>query len=108
MRDWEGEELRANREIHDFGWALKLLKLGKPVRRKGWNGKGLWLKLQVPDEHSKMTLPYVYMEYPRWSQNVATGEVIAGSYLYPEGCRVPWLASVTDMLAEDWELSEEF
>lgn len=40
------------------------------------------LKLQVPDEHSKMTLPYVYME-------TATN-------------RVPWVCSQADLLAEDW------
>jgi hypothetical protein len=50
----------------------------------------MWLKLQVPDERSKMTLPYIYIEYP------------VGHPAYPEGARVPWLASQTDMLAEDW------
>jgi hypothetical protein len=49
----------------DFGEALKLLKQGKKVAREGWNGKGLWLELQKPDEYSKMTLPYVYLNYPK-------------------------------------------
>jgi Protein of unknown function (DUF2829) len=76
----------------NFGWALNELKSGGIVCRRGWNGKGMWLRLQVPDEHSKMTLPYIYIEYP------------ATSAAYPGGSRVPWLASQTDMLAEDWEL----
>lgn len=67
---------------------------GHTLRRKGWNGKGMWLKLQVPDKHSKMTLPYIYIEYPE------------GHPAYPEGSRVPWLASQTDILAKDWELVE--
>lgn len=79
----------------DFGDAIRALKAGKKVSRTGWNGKGMWLKLQVPDEHSKMTLPYVYMEYP------------AGHVAYPSGSRVPWLASQTDLLAEDWEVLPE-
>lgn len=80
-------------EQFDFGIALWALKEGKKVTRKGWNGKGLWLELQRPDEHSKMTLPYVYLNYPKCDT-------------YPNGARVPWLASQTDMLSEDWILKE--
>lgn len=67
----------------DFGHALMRLREGAKVARSGWNGKGMWLELQTPDEHSKMTLPYIYMK-------TACGNL------------VPWLASQTDMLAEDW------
>lgn len=76
----------------DFGTALKELKAGKRVVRLGWNGKGMWLEMQRPDANSKMTLPYIYIEYP------------VGHVAYPDGCRVPWLASQTDLLAEDWIL----
>ena len=75
----------------DFGKALNVLKAGGKVARTGWNGKGMWLELQRPDAHSKMTLPYVYLNYPADAQNTP-------------GARVPWLASQTDMLAEDWEV----
>ena len=74
----------------NFGQALQALKDGERVARSGWNGKGMWLNLQRPDEHSKMTLPYIYIEYPE------------GHPAYPDGCRVPWLASQTDLLAADW------
>ena len=67
----------------DFGDAVRALKAGKRVSRAGWNGKGMWLALQVPDEHSKMGLPYIYMS------------TVSGKF-------VPWLASQTDVLAEDW------
>ena len=67
----------------DFGGALVNLKAGKQVARKGWNGKGLWLQLQHPDTFSKMTLPYIFMKTV-------------------DDQRVPWLASQTDMLCEDW------
>lgn len=73
----------------NFGDALHYLKFGKKVARTGWNGKGLWLELQTPDAHSKMTLPYIFMSYPADAQNTP-------------GARVPWLASQTDMLANDW------
>lgn len=74
----------------EIGEALDVLRAGGKVRRIGWNGAGLWLELQTPDEHSKMTLPYLYLNYP------------VGSAAYPNGARVPWLASQTDILAEDW------
>ena len=77
----------------DFGRALDALREGLKVQRSGWNGKGMWLKLQTPDENSKMTLPYIYIEYP------------VGHVAYPNGSRVPWLASQTDTLATDWEVA---
>lgn len=72
----------------DFGTALSMLKQGARVARFGWNGKGMWIALQVPDAHSKMTLPYIYI-------STVTGRL------------VPWLASQTDLLAEDWMLIEQ-
>lgn len=76
-----------------FGDAIHFLKAGKRVARHGWNGKGMWLEMQRPDEHSKMTLPYLYLSYPNDSVNTP-------------GARVPWLASQTDMLTEDWVVLE--
>lgn len=68
-----------------FGQAIEALKAGEHVSRPGWNGKGMWLALQVPDANSKMSLPYIYMK-------------TADNKL------VPWLASQTDVLAEDWQV----
>jgi hypothetical protein len=76
----------------DFGWALRQLKEGKKVCRLGWNGKGIYIELQRPDEHSKMTQPYIYI--------VTTG-LQSDNPNAPRGI-VPWFASQTDMLAEDW------
>jgi len=77
----------------DFGEALAELKAGGKVARRGWNGKGMWLEMQRPDTFSKMTLPYAYLNYPDDAANTP-------------GARVPWLASQTDMLAEDWGIVE--
>ena len=70
-------------ERFDFGEVLKRLKSNKHLQREGWNGKGMWIAIQVPDAHSKMGLPYIYMSTV-------------------DGKLVPWLASQTDILAEDW------
>ncbi|RLI68826.1 MAG: DUF2829 domain-containing protein [Candidatus Gerdarchaeota archaeon] len=76
----------------DFGKALHELKAGRRVAREGWNGKGIFIELQQPDEHSKMTSPYIYID----TTGLQTDNEAAPKSL------VPWLASQTDMLAEDW------
>ena len=73
----------------NFEEALAVLKDGKKAARTGWNGKGMWVELQTPDTNSKMTLPYLFLNYPVDAQNTP-------------GARVPWLASQTDILADDW------
>jgi hypothetical protein len=67
----------------NFGQAIEVMRAGGRVSRLGWNGPGQWLGLQVPDEHSNMTRPYIYIHTV-------------------QGDLVPWLASQADMLGEDW------
>lgn len=74
-------------EEFDFGRALAYLRDGGRVARKGWNGQGMWVALQVPDENSKMGRPYFYI-------SIVSGEL------------VPWVASNGDLLAEDWFIVE--
>lgn len=74
---------RLEAETPSFGWALRQLQRGRRVTREGWNGKDMWIELQVPDEHSKMKRPYIYMSPV-------------------DGQLVPWVASQTDLLADDW------
>lgn len=87
----------------DFGEALKNLKAGSLAARSGWNGKGMYITYQKgypdgipinantaealgqPEGTVQKFLPYLTMK-------TATGEF------------VPWLASQTDILAEDWQL----
>lgn len=84
----------------DFSKALEAVKSGKKVSRAGWNGKGLWVEIQRPDQHSKMTRPYLYLVSPRGSTNQFGSEV-------KDFERVPWLASQTDLLANDWNLIDD-
>lgn len=69
----------------NFSDALAFLKNGYRVKRAGWNGKEQYLMLQLPDEGSKMTLPYIYIRTV-------------------QSDLVPWVASQTDLLAEDWDV----
>jgi hypothetical protein len=94
---------------HDFGWALHALKHGLKVQRAGWNSKGMWIALsckgtrEVPAQAFWAPPNREYAEsnggvatvLPVITMKTATGEILLG-----------WLASQTDMLADDWQLVE--
>ncbi len=91
-------------ENQNFGQAIEALKQGKRVSRSGWNGKGMWLAIQegcpavrgenLASIHARTfalenggtidLLPAIFMK-------TADDKILTG-----------WLASQTDMLAEDW------
>lgn len=77
----------------DFGMAVAALKKGKRVARAGWNGKGMWLALvqqsqySVAETDADCLLPWIGMKTA-------------------DNKFVPWLASQTDVLAEDWQIVE--
>ena len=87
----------------DFGSAIHLLKMGKKVMRAGWNGKGMFV-YYVPAA-----------SYPMQRNNLETMGGIFPDDMVPYGAYiamktaqdnvVPWLASQTDVLAEDWQLA---
>ena len=77
-----------------FSVALDAVKQGKAIQRAGWNGAGLVVKAQFPDANSKMSLPYLYIEYPVTAKTTP-------------GAKCPWLASQTDIMADDWVVLEQ-
>jgi len=85
----------------DFGDALRLLRVGHRLSRAGWNGKGMFIVLQAgyPDgiPINKNTAQATGIEQgtvcrfrPYLMMFTADGEF------------VPWVASQTDLLADDW------
>lgn len=82
----------------NFGKALEALKEGRRVAREGWNGKAMFLFLVAGSN-------FVVNREPLLS---IMGEGATVTYRPhidmkdAEGKVVPWLASQTDMLAEDW------
>lgn len=82
----------------DFGYALNALREGCKVARSGWNGKGMFLELvdswgshswEMKDGSDAKMLPFILMK-------------TANPCDPPEV--VPWLASQTDLLSNDWEI----
>jgi hypothetical protein len=78
-----------------FEEALTNLKTQPQIKlaRAGWNGKGLFIQAQFPDENSKMGRPYLYISVPNHYQD---GKLEL----------VPWLPSQTDLFASDWYIVE--
>jgi hypothetical protein len=85
-----------------FGLAIEAMKMGFMVSRAGWNGKGMFV-YYVGDDH-----------YPAKSQaaKVFYGEngfVPYRAYIAMktvDDVVVPWVASQTDLLADDWSVVE--
>ena len=86
-------------ERRDFGWALRQLRHGGAVRRRGWNGKNQHIELAT--RISYMTAGGVYMNV----EHEAIGNK-AIAFVGTSGVQMGWLASQADMLAEDWEIVE--
>lgn len=111
---WSPKEVfeRAYRQIGDllsFGDALVMLKAGAKVARIGWNGKGMWLSLSC-DGSREVAAENFWSPHnadfalenggkatvlPCITMKTADGSILMG-----------WLASQTDMLAEDWVVVE--
>ena len=96
----------------NFGKALEALKAGKKVSRKGWNGKGMYLYLvhgtTVDKENLRNEASQILQNdemamhgtgvaefLPHIDMRTSNGDICIG-----------WLASQTDMLAEDWIVVE--
>lgn len=76
-----------------FSAALVRLRKGDTIARAGWNAHHT-LSLQGPDANSKMGLPYIYM-------------TVGADAADLQGKNVPWVASHTDLLADDWFVATE-
>lgn len=88
----------------NFGLAIEALKQGHRVARAGWNGKGMWLVLDPGSTVSEVRSGSAYHKAgvtgsftinAHIDMKTATGEMQPG-----------WLASQTDMLADDWIILE--
>lgn len=95
-----GEEDKAM----SFGAAIEALKAGRRVAREGWNGKGMYLEYVSPRSYGVGT-----------AGGVNRGEAQLSKALYipvlpwigmktADDKFVPWLASQTDVLADDWTI----
>jgi len=94
----------SNQKNNDFGWAIRALKDGRLVTRRGWNGKCMYLWL--------LPAAMVKAEWCREPHLKAVAESAGGEIEALGSIRMMtadrkvltgWLASQTDMLTEDWQ-----
>lgn len=90
-------ETKFELKSRDFGTALQALKLKQKVAREGWNGKGMYLVYYSPVAHGAemLSVEGLNLSYPLLPFILMK---TADEKL------VPWLASQTDLLAEDWTI----
>ena len=97
----------------NFGGAIELLKAGLAVRRKGWNGKGLFIVKQVPSHITGDIIPNM-QSLPQSAKNILmsredphidyTNQMLI---INPDGRADSWVPSSSDVFAEDWEVVTE-
>ena len=98
----------------NFSQALESLKLGSKIQREGWNGKGMYLTLvQGYPVNGHLNADSVDSEVEEETQGKA-GQMLSHIVMKTAGDSqfwgagysdyVPWLASQTDILAEDWNI----
>ena len=83
-----------------FGEAIKYLKRGMKVARKGWNGKKQYIQLATGISYKTVAGEVVNCEHD------AIGNK-AVAFVGTSGVQMGWLASQADMLAENWKFAEE-
>lgn len=94
----------------NFGEVIEALKTGLAVRRKGWNGKGLFVVKQVPAHISADIIPNM-QSLPQSAKDIIMARAephIAYTnqmlIIHPDGRADSWVPSSSDVFAEDWEL----
>ena len=97
----------------NFGGAIELLKTGLAVRRKGWNGKGLFIVKQVPAHITADIIPNM-QSLPQSAKSILmsrenphidyTNQMLI---INPDGRADSWVPSSSDVFAEDWEVVTE-
>lgn len=86
--------------LMNFSGALKALKEGNKLARKGWNGKDMFIFLVDGSEFevNRAPLNKFYEEGTKVKYHAHIDMKTA------DGMIVPWLASQADLLSDDWDL----
>lgn len=96
----------------DFGKVIEALKSGLAVRRKGWNGKGLFVVKLIPSHIEGGIIPKI-QSLPQSVKNILLSRENAHIdytnqmlIINSEGRADSWVPSSSDIFAEDWEVVE--
>lgn len=84
----------------DFSQALAAVKTGSRITRTGWNGSGMFVYL-VAGSTFEVNRPPLLGIYPEGTVIDYRAHLDMRA---ADGSCVPWAATQTDLLAEDWEM----
>lgn len=98
----------------NFGHAIEALRAGQCLRRRGWNGKGMFVCKQIPSTFEGMIISK-FQNLPQSAKDIVLSRegVPKISYVnqmlivHPDGRADSWVPSVSDVFAEDWEVVSE-
>lgn len=98
--DWivateENTPLLGGEATFGFDAAIKYLKRGIRVKRKGWNGKQQYIELAERISYINQNAEIINPEHKDMGNR-------AIAFVGTSGVQLGWLASQADMLAEDW------
>ncbi len=88
----------------NFGDAIAALKDGKKVAREGWNGKGMFLVYVAGTPNCEFKDGSPYFKALNKAPAVANINAHIDMYTATGDFQPGWLASQTDMLADDWQI----
>ena len=80
----------------NFGQAIEMMKQGKQMTRKGWNGKNQCIELASNISYQNPKGEIINAEHAAMGNK-------AIAFVGTSGVQLGWLASQSDMLSEDWE-----
>lgn len=89
-------------DTFNFSAALRRLKEGDKLQREGWNGKDMFIFL-VPGSTFKVNRPPLLGIYPEGTEINYHAHIDMKT---ADGQIVPWIASQTDLLADDWQVAD--
>lgn len=99
VADEENTPILGGVATFSFGEAIKYVKRGFKVARKGWNGKKQYIELA-------RKISYVNADnFLINAEHEAIGNK-AIAFVGTSGVQLGWLASQADMLAEDWVFAD--
>lgn len=87
-------------ESMTFGEAIECMKVGMKVSRAGWNGKNQYIELASNISYVNSACDTVNAEH----QDIGNKAV---AFIGTRGVQLGWLASQSDMLAEDWYVVDD-
>lgn len=99
IADEKNTPVLGGKATFDFGEAIKYVKRGLKVSREGWNGKKQYIELATNISYLNAENNVINVDHQAMGNK-------AVAFVGTSGVQIGWLASQSDMLADDWHFVE--